>query len=163
MTKVLAKTPWLEIHDKDGYGYVHESKDDGGVVCILVYKDDKILGRFETRPAHGSTIDLYSVTGMVENKDPIGTAVMELKEETGYIGLKEDMEYLGILRPYKAGDCVVHAYAFDATDKEWCTPTGDGSEMEKGAYCEWIPRNTAAMSRDPLLPAMMLRQEILKG
>lgn len=167
--KTLFFNEWLSLRIKDGwYSYVHEERCDGKIVAILVYTTTadgkglaKILGRYEGNPLRKDKLTLCSITGGKEKGlTLIETAILEMHEEAGYDVIEDELEYLGIVEPYKAADTQVHLYSYNATGKEnerEIKSKGDGSKGEEGAYCEWITIDDAYKSTDSVLHSLIAR------
>lgn len=156
--EAVNENDWVELRKIGKYVYMHEKKCDAQKVAFLIYRDDGMLfARHENTPCHGEGIQMCSFTGSVEDNDPVGTTVMEVLEEAGMTCDREELEYLGTSRPYKATDAIYHLYALDGTGRAFETPKGDGSDGEKGAYCEWIPSDNYANCKDPLVAQMLVR------
>jgi hypothetical protein len=154
--------PWLEVRTTvGGYEYVHSLPNDGMAVAVLGYFKDghsvSFLGRYEICPAHGTTPVLCSLTGMVDpGESPLAAAVRELEEESGYSVGKGALVYMGHLRPSKASDTVIHAYACDLSGLDPSRPLGDGSELEKTAYCRHVSIKEVIAAKDPVLHSLAL-------
>ncbi len=161
----LGGDEWIELRRTDcGYTYMHETRCDGQLVAIMAFtKDnnyvDKILGRFEWVPAHDDGTQLVSITGGVEDNDPVKTALMELEEEAGIIAEEKDLIKLGEVKSSKAADTTVHLFGIDMTGKEdsMVEPQGDGSDGEKGCYVDWVNTIDIINAKDPLLHALYMR------
>jgi len=165
--KDLYKNDWLSLKEMDGYIYSHESRSNGKIVAILVVDSEKhpgeVLGRYEDCPPHEDGITLTSITGGVEDDDVEGTAVMELKEEAGYVADETELIPLGTVRPTKSTDTTVYLFGIDVKGKEQGEAEGDGSEGEKGAYTDWVTEKEAVDCKDPLVATMIARWANAKG
>ena len=161
--KILGKDEWLSLKQKNGYTYVHEEKSNGKGIAIIGFKRIgkdawKFVGRYEETVPHGKGIKLASLTGQVENNDVINTAVKEFYEEAGIKIDKKELIDLGEADTYKAADTKHYLFAVDCKDHDIDkNPVGDGSEGEKGAYCEWIKPRDLAKSTDPLIHMLYVR------
>lgn len=160
----LYSNEWLDLRETDGYVYSHESRCGGKIVCILVVdrnRDGMVLGRYEVVPCHFSPDDseeLVSITGGVENDDPVATAIMEVREEAGYTITKEDLNFLGEYHPSKSADTTAFLYWVDVAGKPQQKPEGDGSEGEKHCRVEWMEIGDAVQSCvDPLFFTCLLK------
>jgi 8-oxo-dGTP pyrophosphatase MutT (NUDIX family) len=163
--KILYDNEWLSLIDSDGYIYSHEVKGDGKKVAILVVDSQnpgKVLGRYENTPAHGDGIQLASITGTVEDDDPLSTAVMETDEEAGFFVDEDELIELGIVRPSKSADTTCYLYAVDVAGKTQHEPEGDGSSGEQGAYVKWISAQDAVECKDPLMSVMLMRYALMQ-
>jgi len=164
MDKELFHNEWLSVKETpDGYVYSHETRCNGKIVAILVYKEDEFLGRFEICAAHSPNIELCAITGGVEKDDPLMTAIHELKEEAGIDAVPEELTDLGTVRPSKSADTVVYLYALFGGNKILGEAKGDGSVGERGSYCKWCPAENIATCKDPLVSTMLIRLFHKKG
>ena len=164
MEQTLYANDFLSLKKRGNYIYSHESRSDGKLVAVLVYdssRPDAVLGRYEICPAHDDpSPQLCAITGGVENgKTPIESAIRELREEAGYCADEMDLDPLGEVRPSKSADTQTYLYAFDANGKVQHEITGDGSEYERGSYCEWVSKKQAIWCKDPLMAVMITRKE----
>lgn len=162
--KLLYDNKWVSLYETpDGYVYSHQTMAGGDGVAILVYDLDTRMyyGRFEKTPCHSNDIQLCSITGTVENNDPLGTAVMELMEEAGMEATSEELEVLGTCRPSKSSDTTMHLYAVNGTNKAFSEPKGDGTAGEIGAYCKWVSEEEAIQCKDPLMALLISRFRLL--
>ena len=95
--RVLCKTKWVslrgmktELTGDNEYYYLHEDMCKGKKVAILPYRyfNDRVqyLLRNEVTPPWGIPPKQFvsSITGGVEKDDVLGTAVLEVGEESGY-------------------------------------------------------------------------------
>lgn len=134
--KTLYKNDWvsmMQTTSKDGepYVYSHETRCNGNIVAVLLYerigKDSWKYGlRKESTPCWGNTPQLSSLTGGVDKGNtPKQTAVIELKEEGGYICKESDLESLGTCRGTKSCDTTYHLFALDVSGLEKVDPTGE--------------------------------------
>lgn len=162
--KQIFANRWVSVYeDENGYTYSHETRCGGHIVSVLVYKIDgnslKFFGRVERCPAHNKNpvLELASITGGVDDMDPVKTALNELREEAGLVATADDLTDLGIVYPSKSADTVVHLYAVCADGLEQVEAEGDGSRGEIGAYCRWIDMDAAIQCTDPLMHAAIAR------
>lgn len=158
-TRIANYNKWLEIRKTpDGYTYSHETHCDGLKLAVLIFNDDNMaFARHEWTPCHGAGLQVCSITGSVEQGDPVGTAIKEIKEEAGIDAKPDELIFLGTSRPYKATDAQYFLYALNATDKEEGEIKGDGSPGEKDSYCEWMPMERYLLCKDPLVAQMFVR------
>lgn len=160
---ILYDNEWLQLREtSDGYVYAHENKSNGRGVAVLAYRrvgdELQIAGRFERCPCHRDGFALTSLTGQIEGDDePITTAVRELKEEAGIDAVESEMQTLGTVRPGKQTDTIMHLFAIDVGDRDIGEALGDGTAGEQGAYCAWVTLTDAALSKSPVLAALLLR------
>lgn len=154
--KVLHKTDWVSLLQRDHYIYAHETRSNGKIVSVLVHDSTRpghYYGRYEWCPAHCADRLLYSITGGVEHDNPLQTAIDELWEEAGYKANLDEMLFLGDVYPYKAADTIASLYTYDAKGRSPDpNPPGDGSIHETHAYCEWVnEEQVLKTAKDPLL------------
>jgi 8-oxo-dGTP pyrophosphatase MutT (NUDIX family) len=144
--KTLYHNKWLSLCEVDcgngeSYVYAHETRCDGKIVSVLPFRYTDVgvefLLRYEVCPCFGPEHILVTVTGGVEEDNPLKTAVRELREETGYDVDESEMIALGTVIGAKSIDSIYYLYAVDLTDKEPGEVTGDGSDFEKSAYNQW--------------------------
>jgi len=157
--EVLCKTKWLSLrrmidpeNGVHGYDYSHEIRCDGKIVSILPYRYKTRMGvnnpnekygvefllRKEVTPCWGMEQKISSITGGVENDDPIETALHEIAEEAGYEVERNEIKFLDISYGIKSSDTKYYLYTVDLTGKEKTLEAdGDGSELEKMAECFW--------------------------
>lgn len=129
----------------NGYIYSHEIRCNGEIVAILPYRwknydgsELEFLLRSEVTPCWGLDEHYIScITGGVENGDPNGTAVLEMKEEAGYKISTKELEKWGTCFGTKSSDTIYHLYTVDLTGKKGFEAQGDGSELEAKAECIW--------------------------
>lgn len=161
--KELYHNDWLSLMETDGYVFSHETRSNGKIVALLVFKlkpngeIEEVLGRFENTPCHFDGFSLSSITGGVENDDVKGTAIKELLEEAGLIADKTDLIPLGTVRPTKSTDTEVFLLGVNAEGKKWVEAKGDGSKGEKHAFCSWVLPENAINCKDPLMATMIMR------
>lgn len=129
-----------------GYVYSREESCNGEKVAILPFRKEPdtnylyFLIRREVTPCWDPTTHFIStITGGVEKGDPFETAVNELWEEAGYDIESTDLNYLGTVFGVKSTDTVYHLFTVDLTSFDQTGEAdGDGSELEKKAWCEWV-------------------------
>jgi 8-oxo-dGTP pyrophosphatase MutT (NUDIX family) len=164
MAKQLYENKWVSLFQVGNYVYSHETRCKGATVSVLVFdstKPGQIYGRIENCPAHFEGMQLHSVTGGVENNDPMTTALHEIYEEAGYTAKREELIPLGTIRPSKSADTVTYLFAWDANGQTPVEPKGDGSAEEEDCYCEWWDEKEAILrTRDPLLIASLSRKKV---
>lgn len=157
MVKTLYETPWIELKqiDEDEYSYVfsHEKRCKGMIVSVLPfrYANDRIefMLRSELTPCWDQQNNIVStITGGVENGDPMETAKHEIEEESGYEIRENDLIYLGSCYISKSADTVAHLFSVDLTGKERKKAKGDGSYLETRAHSFWT--TNISESLDPL-------------
>ncbi len=146
---------WFDIRKTaDGWQYIHEPP---GVV-VLGVDGSKVLGRYEFVPPHGPQIRLVALSGTIEEGErPEQTAIRELFEESGYTAFQDDLQALGVLRPTKGSDYLVHGYSVDLHGRDVTESPGDGTDHEAMSYCRWIEVAEAVNSDDPVLIALLVR------
>ena len=166
--KILCKTDFVElrkmideVNGVNGYIYSHETRCKGRIVSILPFrrtKDNKFefLLRNEVTPPWGMETVVSSITGGIEDEYSIEeNATKELFEEAGYEVVVPSLISLGTCRGTKSSDTIYHLFSTDLTNiRKTGSASGDGSELEKKANCEWkrIPEG-----EDPLIHVMYLR------
>lgn len=158
--ETLFSSKWVDVRQApDGYTYSHSNHGKGQGVAVLVYHPhkNKFVGRFEITPSHSPDVKLASLTGGVENNDPLKTAKNELWEEAGIEANILDIVSLGRVFYSKNSDTVVHLYALEYRGEIMTNPPGDGSDGEKTAHVEWITDTEIMNSSDPLLITMLAR------
>jgi hypothetical protein len=163
--EVMLTTPWLELHEKDGYVFSHSPKWKGVAVAILAYRKTydgfgdpyEFLAVWESRPSHGGGEYLSSLTGAFDNSDKFTMAqcaLNELEEEGGYKTTLQP-EYLGWVNGSKSSDGIDHLYCIDLTnDFEEVECRGDGSKLEESTRPEWITSEQIINSKDMILITM---------
>jgi 8-oxo-dGTP pyrophosphatase MutT (NUDIX family) len=165
--KTLYADKWLELRQtEDGYTYSHDGAGagDGQKVAVLVLHPENgmVLGRYEYTPCHKPGIKLCSITGGVQNNDPLTTAIHELDEEAGIKTTPDLLVSLGTVWPSKSSDTVCHLFALMWNGEINENPAGDGSEGEKGAQVKWVHPLDAMACDDPLMPTLMSRVHVLR-
>jgi 8-oxo-dGTP pyrophosphatase MutT (NUDIX family) len=165
--KTLFENKWLELREtEDGYVYSHDGPSAGDghkvAVCVVKPNGEDVLGRYEYTPCQAQGIKLCSITGSVENKDPISTAIHELQEEAGIKATPEQLLDLGEVWPSKSSDTICHLYGLVYDGEINDKPEGDGSIGERGATVKWVNVIEAMAANDPLLPTMLARISIMR-
>ena len=173
--KTLGGNKWIELREMvlpdqgvRGYTYSHETRCDGHIVSVLPYRtDDKgnlteVMVRMEVTPCWEMKPVMSSITGGVEKDDdgeldPLATAVLELHEEAGLKVKPSDIESLGTCYGVKSSDTTYHLYAVNATGLSSGSAEGDGSELEKKAWCEWATPKKLLKAQDPFLAMLFIR------
>jgi len=175
MIKKLCGNKWLELRELilpeqgvKGYTFSHETRCSGHIVTILPYKVDsdgnltEIMVRREVTPCWEMKPVMSSITGGVEKDDdgeldPLGTAALELREEAGLNVDQSRIESLGTSYGVKSSDTVYHLYVTDASGLSSGKGEGDGSHLEKLAWCEWVKPPELKNAMDPLLTMLFVR------
>lgn len=174
MIETLCDGQWLSLrkivdpeNDVNGYEFIHESRCQGKIISILPFKKNEdeshstklqILFRKEVTPCWIINKQvLSSITGGFEGGDPRDTAILELKEEAGYIAEQHELISLGTCFGPKCADTVYYLYSINLTGKQQFEATGDGSELERKAHCEWSQINNIVNSKDPLASVLLVR------
>lgn len=166
--KLLFKTPYLSLIERNGWYYFAQIPGSAGGVSILLYRpmDDKpILGRYEICPAHLDIVpSLTAISGGIEEGDtPLETAIKESYEEAGYKLEASDFIDLGSCRLSTNQDTIVYLFAANVTGKERYHAPGDGTKGEEGAYCDWVTVTQAVQSKSAFMSALILRLYIKAG
>jgi len=175
MINKLFGNKWLEMREivlpekgVKGYTFSHETRCSGHIVSVLPYRVDKngnltdIMVRMEVTPCWEMRLVMSSITGGVERDaegelDPDATALLELKEEAGLVVGPNDIHDMGMCYGVKSCDTVYHLYGVDATGLKTGAADGDGSELEKKAWCEWVKPDDIIKAMDPLLTMLFVR------
>jgi hypothetical protein len=169
----------VKYGDSPPITYMHEDRCNGEIISILPYRvsteknilassvrgimaydiKKEFLIREETiyswhygdKEKHDLLIR-GTVTGGVEDDDPVTTVIHEMLEETGYVVRHHQLEKLGTSRASKASDTLYHIYAVDLTNIEKVAkPTGDGSAHEKLSRSVWVKESEILMKmQDPM-------------
>lgn len=158
--ETLFASKWMDVRKApDGYVFCHSNHGKGQGVAVLVYNPVTCMfvGRYEITPSHTDRIKLASLTGGVEDNNPIQTAQNELWEEAGIKAKLPDIISLGRVYYSKNSDTVVHLFCLEYSGKIMRNPPGDGSDGEKSSYADWITDNDILNSSDPLLITMYAR------
>ena len=159
--KILFTGEWLQVRLKDGwYEYLHQVKSNGAAVAFLLFHGYQVLGRYEHCPPHGEGLQLSSFTGMVDPGETIEEAVVrEIYEEAGIRAVADKLINLGVVRPSKASDTVLHlfAYSVDSLEDVNFKPAGHGTRGEQGAYSKWVTKEEAAYCKDGSVGTMLAR------
>ena len=160
---IMYDNEWLQLRETpDGYVYAHEAKGNGKGVAVLAYRNRdgvvEVAGRYERCPCHHDDFALTSLTGQLDgDEEPIDAAVRELKEESGIDATRSEMKPLGTVRPGKQTDTTMWLFAVDAGDRDIGEALGDGTEGERGAYCQWVSLVDAVTSKSPVLACLVAR------
>ena len=150
--------------DNWSYVFSHEIRCKGRIIAILPYRKangkTQYLLRIEPNPAWGyHDKHISSITGGLEKSDT-QTALLEIKEEAGYSVHEDDLIDLGICRGTKSTDTVFRLFSVDLSGKTCKKATGDGSELEKLAYCYWGDETEINKAVDPLIYVMFVRLKL---
>lgn len=141
--KVLFKSEYYTLKEKDGYEYIHEEKCHGAIVAVLPFKtvegEKQFLLVNEDRPMHGRGMNLYALTGGFDDVSLSirETVVKEVREEAGFEVVSEELISLGWVYNSKACDTKVYMFAVDVSGKEQEEPISDGDVIEDGAVLQW--------------------------
>lgn len=166
---VVHSTPWLELHELNGYVFSHSPKWKGVAVAILPYRTSpapggqklEFLAVMESRPAHGGGEYISSITGAYDNADKYSLeqcALNELEEEGGYHAWKKEVVSLGWVNGSKSSDGIDHLFAVEITpDDEQVESKGDGSAGETNLRPVWITGAQVINSKDMILITMYCR------
>ena len=162
METVLFENQRLSIIDRNGYIYTHTKNS---VVYVLPHRYPKrgayLLGRFEVCPAHGLQEELYAITGQCgPGADPLQIALLELHEEAGILSDASRLVSLGSGYLTKQADTVAHFFAIDVTDMPRGQARTDGSQFERGSYCDWVSRAQALSAPCVGLQALIARARL---
>jgi len=166
--KTIYKNKWLSMMSKkcpdgDTYIYAHETRCNGNVIAVLLYKKDgdevKYGVRSERTPCWGDEPSLSSLTGGVdEGNSPIESAIIELKQEAGLNCKKSDLKKLGTCRGTKSSDTTYHLFALDTSGMTTGEATGDDS-----GKIIWLSRKSGIdRVQCPLFSVMLCRLELDK-
>jgi Fe2+ or Zn2+ uptake regulation protein len=129
--ETLYENEWLSLKRKGQYVYSHETRCNGKIVAVILYKrlgrDAWEYGvRKEITPAWSDEPMLSSLTGGVDDGDtPIQAIIKEIKEEAGYTCEEKDLKALGTCRGTKSCDTVYHLYALDVDNFKKGKETGE--------------------------------------
>lgn len=164
---ILHENKWISLRTIKGknyeYTFSHEVRCGGRIVAILPYVicgDGTIeyLIRKEITPCWGPGHHISSITGGVENNNPLATAVHELEEESGFIVEPEELFHVGTCKGTKSTDTEYDLYAIRIhRGTIRVSAKGDGTELEKQAYCTWVSEKELINAADPLLYVMHFR------
>jgi len=151
------RNPALGVH---GYVCTHANWTNGQAVAVLPWRINEgrveCLLRREITPCWGMEPELSAITGGMDVPDesPIECVVRELHEESGYRVHQHNRRwtYFGARSLSKSSTTVVHMFIVDLTDMEPGVASGDGSELENQAACEWHQNPADAV--DVLVPAL---------
>ena len=145
------------------YTYLHEIRSNGHIVAILPYRDTgddlEFLLRYELVPPWSTSRNHWTmITGGVDpGKTVSECALMELREEAGYLVEDADLISLGEIRSSKGTDTIYHLFGVDLTNVETHEPeTTD--ELEKKSFNTWFSREDLInLSEDALVYASYVR------
>jgi 8-oxo-dGTP pyrophosphatase MutT (NUDIX family) len=170
--KTLCENKWVSLKEIsvpemeiNGYTFSHETRCNGKIVAILPFRineknEEEYLIRYEITPCWGLKPEISSITGGVEEDDPVHTAIEEMYQEAGYEIFPNELIKLGTSHASKSSDTVYYLFAVDLTKKEKVGEAkGDGSKLEKMAECRWAPPLVIFMSKDPQLYILSRRLE----
>ena len=151
--EVLYENQWLSLKKVvkpdvgiNGYVFSHASRCEGKIVSLLPFRyfekegniEIQFLIRKEITPCWGLQFEYSSITGGVENNDPVTTAIHEMAEEAGYEIKESDLLNLGECYGSKSSDSIYSLYGVNLTGKKkTLDASGDGSELEKSGTTEW--------------------------
>lgn len=166
--KILYKTPFLNLIERDGWYYFATIPGSMGGAVILLYRRNNaapILGRYEICPAHGDTVpELTAIAGGIEEGDtPLETAVKESYEEAGYKLEASDFIELGTTMLSTNQDTRIYLFAADVTGRVRGVAPGDGTRGEQGAYCDWVTAIGAVQSKSAFMSALITRLFVKTG
>jgi len=165
MDKVICRTKYLSLIERDGWYYFAQIHGSIGGVSILLYRENgMILGRYEVCPAHGDGLALTAISGGIEEGDTLlETAIKESYEEAGYKLEASDFVDLGSCRLSTNQDTIVYLFAADVTGKERYPAPGDGTRGEQRAYCEWVTATEAIQSKSAYMSTLIMRLFVKTG
>jgi len=161
MINTLFENKWIslreKITDEYSYTYSHEIRCDGQIVSVLPYRKSPLDGRIEFllrsefTPCWQDENVISSITGGVENNDPLYTAQLELMEEGGYRIELEKLVSLGTIYGIKSSDTVYHLYTCDLTNYEFDKNNITNTDLESKAHCFWATHHELLQSKDPFV------------
>jgi hypothetical protein len=162
METVLFEHAWLSVLNRNDYIFTHTKNS---VVYVLPYRRPKrgayLLGHFEVCPAHSPRKELYAITGQCEpDADPLHVATVELHEEAGIAANPAQFVSLGSGYLTKQADTTAYFFAIDVTNMQQGQASSDGSEFERGSYCDWISRAEALSAPCVGLQALIARARL---
>ena len=96
-SKLLWQGRFLKVSLVEGH-YEVVNRPHAVAIIALDYSNNVLLVK-QYRPALGKEILEIPAGLMEEGESPIETAVRELKEETGYLPIRESIDYLGYMCP----------------------------------------------------------------
>lgn len=171
----LFHSKWIAVQEKTTVGgekYIYTTAPwcNNQGVAILPYRSKTIkqwgypemefLGRFEVCPAHSDMPELGAIMGGMdkEGEPAVYTAWRELIEEGGFEVPLDNILYLGTSKPSKSSDNTMYLFAVDLDRGCKEVPAiGDGTELEKLGFSQWISLDELIASKEPLLQTMYLR------
>jgi len=162
-TKVetLYHNDWLSLKQitngkRKPYIFSHETRCKGIIISILPYKivNDQLqfLLRNEITPCWSQESMLCSITGGYEGGDPRETAILELKEEAGYVVELKHIISLSTCFGTKSSDTVYYLYSINLTNYEQRQPVN-----KSGAYSAWFDESILSSIKDPFVAMTYLR------
>jgi len=169
MIRELWSNKWLAIKEMvdpergvNGYTFSHEARCKGKILVILPFRKNgdntvSFYLRREITPCWGMEPRISSITGGVENDDPLTTAMHELQEEAGYACQKENLIDLGTTYGVKSADTVYFIYGVDVTNLPQGKAMGDGSQLEAQASMVWTNENEVPRAVDPMVAMAYIR------
>jgi len=167
MDSLLFENEYLALIERDGYFFVREVRCNGVIVGMIPFRmfngQVQYLARLEITPPHNDQPELCCITGGLEPEQTLEScAVTELYEESGYRIEKEELLFLGTVRPSKSSDTTVYLFSVDLTRQIQDLPKGDGTRWEQDASVRWLSREEAIQIKDPLHIAGLARVEQIK-
>ena len=170
--ETLLENEWLSLKKMvypeaniNGYVYSHETRCKGQIVSVLPFRMNpmaprvlEILIRKEVTPCwHPTKPMISSITGGCEDgSTPAEDACREIEEEAGYKVSPEMLIPLGTMFGVKSSDTIYHLFTVDLTGAEKVGDgSGDGSELEALAMCEWSSGPMGA--QDPFVYSIWTR------
>lgn len=133
------------------YEYMHQTRGDGRIVAVLPFhKTRGIIVRKELTPSWGRGMTLWtpdrlhlnSITGGVEHKTPVETALHELEEEAGIVlhTPEKHLLPLGTTFVSKAADTEAYLFAVELVDGcfDEVDMKTDGSYLEQNETYTWV-------------------------
>jgi hypothetical protein len=163
--ETLYYNEWLSLKKltngkRKPYIFSHETRCEGRVISILPYKikNDKLqfLLRNEITPCWSQESILCSITGGYEGGDPRETAMLELKEEAGYVIELENIINLDTCFGTKSSDSIYHLYSINLTNYKQQQHIVDKSK----AYSAWFDESIISSIKDPFAAVIYLRLKI---
>lgn len=162
--ETLYHNEWLSLKKltngkRKPYIFSHETRCNGIIISILPYKIKnnqlQFLLRNETTPCWSQESMLCSITGGYEGGDPRETAILELKEEAGYIVELKHIISLSTCFGTKSSDTVYYLYSINLTDYKQQTAIDNDA---KGTACSaWFDESIISSIKDPFVAMIYLR------